>query len=39
MTKKKKESTNEKRQYCEVEPKECDGSCCYAKARNKKGPR
>jgi len=37
MSKKKNKqqtTTNEKRKYCAVEPKECDGNCCYA---NKKG--
>jgi len=34
MTKKKKEITIAKRQYCEVEPRECDGKCT---CRNKKG--
>lgn len=34
MSKKKiKQDTNDKRQYCEVEPKECDGKCCYAKGK------
>jgi hypothetical protein len=39
MTKKKNSSANVKRQYCEIEPKECDGKCCYAKGKNKKGSR
>ncbi len=25
-----------KKQYCEVEPKECDGKCCYAKKKGSK---
>ena len=34
MSKKtKKETTNVARKYCEVEPKECDGKCCYAKRK------
>ena len=36
MSKKKKANTNEKRQYCEIEPKECDGKCCYAKKKGGK---
>jgi len=41
MSKRKQSSssTNAATKYCEVEPKECDGNCCYAKGRNKKGPR
>ena len=32
MSKKKKKQlpTDVKRKYCAVEPKECDGKCCYA---------
>jgi hypothetical protein len=39
MTKRKQKinSANAKHQYCEIEPKECDGNCCYAKKGNKKG--
>jgi hypothetical protein len=33
MSKKKKETATATRQYCEVEPKECDGKCCYAKTK------
>ena len=34
MSKKKNiTTTNAKRQYCEIEPKECDGKCCYAKKK------
>ena len=33
--KKEKSPTNAKRQYCEIEPKECDGKCCYAKKGGK----
>lgn len=36
MPKKKKAVTDVKRQYCEVEPKECDGKCCYAKKKGGK---
>lgn len=36
MSKKKKITTNAKRQYCEIEPKECDGKCCYAKKKGSK---
>jgi len=31
--KKEKSHANVKRQYCEIEPKECDGNCCYAKRK------
>lgn len=32
MAKKKKQQPR-KIEYCEVEPKECDGNCCYAKKK------
>jgi len=36
MAKEKKKNTEERPKYCEVEPKECDGSCG---CKNKKGSR
>lgn len=36
---KRQKVVEEKVKYCEVEPKECDGKCCYAKGKNKKGSR
>jgi len=36
MSKKKiKHPTDSKRKYCEVEPKECDGKCCYSKGNKR----
>lgn len=38
MPKKKiMKSTNVSRQYCEVRPVECDGSCKYAKGKKREG--
>jgi hypothetical protein len=39
MSKRKRDNTPRKIEYCEIEPKECDGQCCYAKAKKKKGSR
>lgn len=36
MAKRKKKVADDKRQYCEIEPKICDGSCG---CKNKKGGR
>lgn len=35
MSKRKKKAVT-KPKYCEVEPKECDGKCCYAKKKGGK---
>jgi len=33
MPKRNKSVVTTKHKYCEVEPKECDGKCCYAKTK------
>jgi hypothetical protein len=29
----KRKVKEKQKEWCEVEPRECDGSCCYAKKR------
>ena len=36
IKKKNKSNAPVKREYCEIEPKECDGTCCYAKKKGGK---
>ena len=37
MAKRKKQQQPRKKEYCEIEPKECDGNCFYAKSKKKGG--